>query len=194
MSNENTDINLLKDAPDKLVLKYIPVIRQFISKKLISKGFFLSSDTEDLVQEVVERLLRDMPYISECYNGYSDFKPFFTRVIINKCNELRRKKYRQETKEVVNDNPDNPGIEKKVVYSKKNDFIKLDEELHRVKNDNTDKKAILESELNYLDIVFRMYSLQKIKLLGYVQKLLNHSKEYHHVYIMTLKLYTLSKS
>ncbi len=164
MSNENKDINLLKDAPDKLVLKYIPVIRQIISKKLISKGYFSPSDTEDLVQETVERLLRDIPYISKCYNGYSAFKPFFTRVIINKCNELRRKKYRQETKEVVNDSPDNPGIEKKVIYSKKNDFIKLDEELHRMKNDNTDKNAILESEFNYLDIVFRMYSLQKIKL------------------------------
>jgi RNA polymerase sigma factor (sigma-70 family) len=164
MSNENTDINLLKNVPDKLVLRYIPVIRQIISKNLVSKGYFSSSDTEDLVQETVEGLLRDMPNILKCYNGYSAFKPFFIRIIINKCNELRRKKYRQEKKEVVNDSPDNPKIEKRVIYSKKNDFIKLEDELHRVNNNNTDRKAILDSELDYLEVVFRMYPLQKVKL------------------------------
>lgn len=163
MNNNDFDISLLNSNPKKLVLKYLPVIKKLVFEKLINKGFFPLQDTEDLIQEVTERLLRDIEKIKSCYNGYSKFKPYFIRIITHKCNEIKRKQYKQETREVVNKNPDKPEFEKKVLYSRRYSYSRLDENQFSG-NNQTDKKIVLESELDRLEVIFRMYPLQGAKL------------------------------
>ena len=164
MISKDNDINLLKSNPNSLMIKYKPVIESLVVKKLIKPGYFQFQEKDDIVQEVATGLFHDIEKIRKSFNGYSKFRPFFVRIIINRCEGLRRDVYKQETKKIINDNPDNPTFEKKIVYSKKYSYTGLNINNH-YSNIDTDKEAILGSELEYLDAIFRMYSLQKPKLL-----------------------------
>jgi len=174
MSDKNNDIFLLNNNPKELVLKYIPIIENLVVKKLINPGYSLYQDKDDKVQEVVEGLLKDIEKIRKSYNVYSKFSSYFIQIIKNRCNEIRRKEFRQETREIINDNPDNPGFEKKVVYTKRNIVSQITNNNIPGDSNETDKNLIINSELEYLDLVFRLHPLRKVRLLICLKILTGH--------------------
>jgi len=174
MDINNQDIYLLENDPNNLVLKYLPVIKNLVAKKLIIPGYMLHQDKDDIVQEIVHGLLKDMGNIREAYNGHAKFEPFFVKIIINRCNEIRRKGFRQETREVKIDNPDNPGFEKKIKYIRRNTVAQILNNNFPENLNETDKNTIISSELEYLDLVFRLYPVRKTRLFIYLKILTGH--------------------
>ena len=89
MQNES-DIRMLREDPEKLLLKYQPVIR-IIVKSLAYKGYLPKREISDLVQDVNRKLVERMPRIRNQYNYKSRFKTYFSVVVRNLCLEEFRK-------------------------------------------------------------------------------------------------------
>lgn len=156
---------MLNQNPEQLVLKYIPVVESMVIKKLIIPGYFHYQDKEDKVQEIIEGLLNDIEKIRKNYNYHSSFRPYFIQIINNRCGEIRRKAYRQRSIKTLQEDPDNPAYEKKIFYLKKDDYQEFtDINLSDTSND-PDSELIISSELDNLDKIFRLYPIQKPKII-----------------------------
>lgn len=90
MQNNDTDIRLLSEDPDKLLVRYQPIIR-IIVKKLAYQGYLPRRDINDLIQDVNRKLIERLPRIRDRYNYKSRFKTYFSVVIRNLCLEEFRK-------------------------------------------------------------------------------------------------------
>lgn len=90
MDQNELDIHLLKHDPDKLIIRYQPVIRMIIIS-YINRGCGHKNELQDLIQEVNRKLLERMPRIQTLYNGKSLFRTYFSVVIRNLFLEEIRK-------------------------------------------------------------------------------------------------------
>ncbi len=81
---------MLREDPEKLLLKYQPVIR-IIVKSLAYKGYLPKREISDLVQDVNRKLVERMPRIRSQYNYKSRFRTYFSVVVRNLCLEEFRK-------------------------------------------------------------------------------------------------------
>ncbi len=90
MSENEIDINLLRDDPRELLLRYQPLIR-LIVKSLAFQGYLPRRDIPDLVQDVNRKLVERLPRIREQYNYKSRFKTYLSVVVRNLCMEEFRK-------------------------------------------------------------------------------------------------------
>ena len=187
MSDNGLDIFLLKNNPKKLVVKYKSVIEKMVVKTLVVTGYFQYQDKDDKVQEVITGLLQDIDKIWKSYNGYSKFSSFFIKIIMNRCIELKRKGYRQETMETVDNNPDNPAVEKRVRYFKKHEYTQLSDGYQQTDGNDTDKETTIVSELEYFDVVLRMYVKRKPEVVICLKTLSGYPVSYD-----DLKLYNNS--
>ncbi|MFA6127534.1 MAG: sigma-70 family RNA polymerase sigma factor [Bacteroidales bacterium] len=90
MLKNDVDIRLLRDSPDKLLIRYQPIIR-IIVKNLAFQGYLPKRDINDLIQEVNRKLIERLPRIRDQYNNKSQFRTYFSVVIRNLCMEDFRK-------------------------------------------------------------------------------------------------------
>jgi len=90
MKKNDTDIRLLREDPEKLLIRYQPVIRMIV-KNLAYQGYLPKREINDLIQEVNRKLIERFPRIRAHYNGKSQFRTFFSVVIRNLCLEEFRK-------------------------------------------------------------------------------------------------------
>ncbi|MEZ5195457.1 MAG: hypothetical protein R2764_03385 [Bacteroidales bacterium] len=92
MSNNQEDLFLLHNNPEKMLLKYQVVISIIVQINLIDKGFFHSQEKEELIQMVNEALWGRMENIRKKYNGKASVKTYVSKVILNICREIKRKR------------------------------------------------------------------------------------------------------
>lgn len=90
MQRNDQDISLLREHPEKLLIRYQPVIR-IIVKNLAFQGYLPKRDINDLIQDVNRKLIERLPRIRDQYNYKSLFKTYFSVVIRNLCLEEFRK-------------------------------------------------------------------------------------------------------
>lgn len=90
MPNNDIDIRLLRNDPEKLLIRYQPVIRMIV-KNLAFQGYLPKRDINDLIQDVNRKLIERLPRIRNQYNYKSLFKTYFSVVIRNLCLEEFRK-------------------------------------------------------------------------------------------------------
>jgi len=90
MNKSDIDIKLLHEDPERLLIKYQPVIR-IIVRSLAYQGYLPRRDMADLVQEVNRKLLERFQKIRGQYNGKCKFKTYFSVVVRHLCLEEFRK-------------------------------------------------------------------------------------------------------
>lgn len=90
MDDNQTDIRLLQDDPDELIIRYQPLIR-IIIRQYYYRGCISRHEVDDLVQDVNRKLIERMPRIQKLYNGRSRFRTYFSVVIKNVFLEEVRK-------------------------------------------------------------------------------------------------------
>jgi RNA polymerase sigma factor (sigma-70 family) len=90
MTINDTDIRLLRENPEKLLIRYQPLIR-LIVKNLSYQGYLPRREISDLTQDVNRKLVERLPRIRTQYNGKSRFRTYFSVVIRNLCLEEFRK-------------------------------------------------------------------------------------------------------
>ncbi len=90
MDNNDTDVRLLREDPEKLLIRYQPVIR-IIVKNLAFHGYLPKRDVSDLMQDVNRKLIERLPKIRDQYTNKSKFRTYFSVVIRNLCLEEFRK-------------------------------------------------------------------------------------------------------
>lgn len=90
MQGNDIDISLLQDDPEKLLIRYQPIIR-IIVRNLAFQGCLSKRNINDLVQEVNSKLIERLPKICQSYNYKSQFKTYFSVVVRNLCLEEIRK-------------------------------------------------------------------------------------------------------
>ncbi len=165
MRKEENDIHLLQNSPDKLLLKYIPVIECMVIKKLIHPGYFAYQEKDDLVQEVISGLLGDIEKIRKNFNGISRFSPYFIQIIINKCREIRRKEYRQTTRMAFADDPIHPGYIIQKYFSRKQEFSVPDHVDISYLSSDPERQVTIDAEINNLSRILKLYPFQKHKII-----------------------------
>ena len=90
MHRNEIDVKYLREQPEKLLLRYQPVIR-LIVKNLAFQGYLPKRDISDLIQDVNRKLIERLPRIRDQYNNKSQFRTYFSVVIRNLCLEEFRK-------------------------------------------------------------------------------------------------------
>jgi len=90
MQGNDIDIRLLQEDPEKLLIRYQPIIRVIV-RNLAFQGCLAKRDVNDLVQEVNSKLIERLPRICQSYNYKSQFKTYFSVVVRNLCLEELRK-------------------------------------------------------------------------------------------------------
>ena len=90
MSVNDIDIRLLRDDPEKLLIRYQPIIRMIV-RQLSYQGYLPRREISDLAQDVNRKLVERLPRIREQYNGKCRFRTYFSVVIRNLCMEEFRK-------------------------------------------------------------------------------------------------------
>jgi DNA-directed RNA polymerase specialized sigma24 family protein len=96
MSNNGNqqDVQLLREQPRELIIKYQDII-QIIVKKYIASKMFHASDFEDVVQAVNEDLLSKSERIRDQYNGIALLRTYFSAIVRNSCLKIYDKKKRE---------------------------------------------------------------------------------------------------
>ncbi|MFA5815176.1 MAG: sigma-70 family RNA polymerase sigma factor [Bacteroidales bacterium] len=90
MQRNDIDIKFLREDPEKLLIRYQPIIRMIV-KNLAFQGYLPKRDINDLIQDVNRKLIERLPRIRDQYNYKSQFKTYFSVVIRNLCLEEFRK-------------------------------------------------------------------------------------------------------
>ncbi len=90
MDQNQIEIDLLKQDPQKLLLHYQSIIWTIV-RGFYSKGMVRYREQEDLVQEINRKLLERMPRICAQYNNSSKLRTYFSVIIRNMCLEEYRK-------------------------------------------------------------------------------------------------------
>jgi RNA polymerase sigma factor (sigma-70 family) len=93
-SENDADVRLLREEPDKLIAKYQEIIR-IIVKKYIATKMFRPDDFDDIVQMVNEDILRKIGNIQRQYNGTALLKTYFSAIVRNSCLKIYEKKHRE---------------------------------------------------------------------------------------------------
>ena len=89
-SENEADERLLKEQPDKLIIKYQGIIR-IIVKKFIASQMFRPDDFDDVVQAVNEDILKKIGIIQKQYNGLALLKTYFSTIVRNSCLKIHEK-------------------------------------------------------------------------------------------------------
>ncbi len=85
------ELQWLHQEPERLIEAYQPVIEIIVSG-FFKKGFFVSKDKMDLVQEVNLQLLESkIEKIRTHFNHSVKLKTYFSKVVYNTCLEIARK-------------------------------------------------------------------------------------------------------
>ena len=90
MNRNDLDISLLHHDPEKLLIRYQPIIR-IIVRNLAFQGYLPKREINDLIQDVNRKLIERLPRIRQQYNNKSQFRTYFSVVIRNLCLEEFRK-------------------------------------------------------------------------------------------------------
>ncbi len=88
------DVELLQSDPHRLILRYSDTVRVIV-KKYISLGMFQPSEFDDVVQTVLESLLRKIPSMQRQYNGTVLFVTYLSSIVRNVCLALRKSSTRR---------------------------------------------------------------------------------------------------
>jgi len=139
MNSNDSDIYLLKNAPNELIVKYQSLISSVVYN--ISKsGLVNYNDVGDYIQYINNELLHKIEYIKKKYNGSSPLKIYFLVIIRNMCYEKLRK-------------------ERKYDNEISSEFIE------RIEPENIVSNLIIEQELDYLDKILKTFHSKKDKLI-----------------------------
>ncbi|MFC2132780.1 hypothetical protein ACFLRG_03180 [Bacteroidota bacterium] len=90
MDENEEDIKLLYEAPEKFIIKYQSLIG-FIVNSYVINGFFNRSDADDHIQSINESLLKKINKIQDQYNYKTKIKTYFSVIVRNNCKEIIRK-------------------------------------------------------------------------------------------------------
>jgi len=90
MGRNDIDIRLLREDPEKILIRYQPIIRMIV-KNLAFRGYLPKREINDLIQDVNRKLIERLPRIRDHYNYKSQFRTYFSVVIRNLCLEEFRK-------------------------------------------------------------------------------------------------------
>lgn len=126
------EVQLLLNNPNELVTYYQEVI-EIIVVKFVSRGFFMSEEKMDIIQNINEALLaKKMGSIQRNYNGSVLLSTYFSRVVYNHCLEIARG--RKGSLKVASE---------EILVNRANDEI------------SADKRMILKDEINRLMIIIK---------------------------------------
>ena len=90
MDRNKVEIKLLKKNPEKLLLEYQGMVWAIVRSQML-KGLIKYSEQDDMVQEILKKLLERMPRIQAQFNNTSQLKTYFSKIIMNICLEDFRK-------------------------------------------------------------------------------------------------------
>jgi RNA polymerase sigma factor (sigma-70 family) len=139
MDNNDFETYLLNEKPNELIVKYQPMIKIIVSK-FIRSGYIHTSEMEDFVQIINEKLILKIPKIQSQYDKSTLLKTYFSVIIRNICLEEIRKNKDLETKEIDDS-----------------------EETHLSEN-NSDTKIIIKQEFERFNKILRLQFDKRFKL------------------------------
>ncbi|OQX98805.1 MAG: hypothetical protein B6I24_04380 [Bacteroidetes bacterium 4572_128] len=132
--------------PEEVILKYNYLIKNAVNI-FIKKGYFSYSEKKDVSQEIIYKILLKLKKIEEKYNNKKKFSNYITKIIFNICNDIIRKKYKnQETKE----------------YS---DFILSHKETNNENVNSSNYEIFINEEMDILDKIFKLFLDEKFKII-----------------------------
>lgn len=108
-SDVTDDVELLRSKPDQLILKYAGIVR-LIVRKYVVFGMFQPSEYDDIVQSVLESLLKKIPAMQRQYNGSALFVTYFSSIVRNICLAIQdattRSVQTSELREIATSDPE----------------------------------------------------------------------------------------
>ena len=97
------DCELLRTDPNKLIIRHQKTI-ETIAKTYAARGFFDTSELQDVVQSLNEAVLKRLPKMQKQFRGESLFRTYLSRIVTNICYSLNQRNRRQLKTREINEN------------------------------------------------------------------------------------------
>ncbi len=103
MDSNKEDILLLHNSPDKLIIRFQPLIEIIVSKH-IHNGYCTFDQREDVIQHINEKLIAKSGTIKKQFNGTTLLRTYYSAIIRNLIMEFLRveMKFKNESYKINN--------------------------------------------------------------------------------------------